>query len=250
MPSRARRLTDRPAGDRALAARLAAEDWEAVGRALDAEGHAVLRLALDPDACRELAGLWDDASRFRSRVDMARFRFGEGEYRYFAYPLPARVAALRALLYARLVPVANRWMQALRRRERYPDTLERFRAACRDAGQTRPTPLLLRYTAGGHNCLHRDLYGPLAFPLQATVLLGRPGTDFTGGEFLLVESRPRAQSRGTVVPLERGDLVVFATHERPVAGARGAFRAAVRHGVSTIRSGARMTLGVIFHDGA
>ncbi len=179
---------------------------------------------------------------------MARHRFGEGEYRYFGRPLPPLVETLRRTLYARLAPIANRMMEALSRPERYPPSLRAFLARCREAGQTRPTPLLLRYEAGGTNRLHQDLYGALAFPLQVTVLLSRPGRDFEGGEFLLLESRPRQQSLGEAIALAQGELVLFPVRERPVPGARATLRAAVRHGVSRVRSGERFALGVIFHD--
>jgi len=179
---------------------------------------------------------------------MARHRFGVGEYKYFAAPLPKPVAELRAALYARLAPLANRWTEALGLAERYPADLDRWLARCAAHGQRRPTPLLLRYTAGGYNCLHQDLYGALAFPLQVTIVLGRPGVDWDGGEFLLVEQRPRMQSRGEAIVLARGEAIVFPNRWRPVAGTRGSYRVTVRHGVSTIRRGERLTLGVIFHD--
>ena len=231
-----------------LDGRLAALDWAAIEADLAARGHALTGPLLDAGECRGLAALWDEPARFRSRVDMARFRFGEGEYRYFADPLPPLVGALRERLYPRLAPIANRWASALGGKERYPDALAGLRTLCARHGQRRPTPLLLRYEAGGYNCLHQDLYGAVAFPLQATVLLSEPGADFTGGEFLLVEQRPRAQSRGEVVPLGRGDAVIFATRHRPAQGARGAYRVTMRHGVSRLRGGTRMTLGIIFHD--
>jgi hypothetical protein len=231
-----------------IRARLARVDWDAAGRALDDTGHARIPRVLDEPQCAELIALYADAARFRSRIDMARYRFGVGEYQYFAEPVPAIVAALREHVYARLAPVANRWASVLGESRRYPAELPAFRAVCARAGQRRPTPLLLRYESGGYNCLHQDLYGPVAFPLQMTFMLSRPGRDFTGGEFLLVEQRPRAQSRGDVVPLEQGEAVIFATRHRPVQGARGAYRATLRHGVSRVTSGLRYTLGVIFHD--
>jgi hypothetical protein len=203
---------------------------------------------LTPEECGGLVALYRDESRFRSRVDMARHRFGIGEYRYFAHPLPPLVDALRTHAYPRLAVIANRWMEALGAPERYPPDLEGLLALCRRHGQTRPTPLLLHYEAGGYNCLHQDLYGEVAFPLQITGFLGRRGLDYTGGEFLLVEQRPRVQSRGEVIDPEQGELLVFPTRYRPVAGARGHYRATVRHGVSRVRSGTRYTLGVIFHD--
>ena len=218
--------------------------------ALDRDGYAVLPGLLAADECRDLVSLYDDRDRFRSRVVMARHGFGEGEYKYLAYPLPPVVEALRRGLYPRLAPVANRWAEQLRLKPNFPDTLDAYLARCHDAGQLRPTPLILKYGPGDYNCLHQDLYGELVFPLQATVLLSRPGEDFAGGEFLLVEQRPRRQSKGEVVPLARGDAVVFPVNHRPVAGARGFYRVTMRHGVSRLRSGARFTLGVIFHDAA
>ncbi len=198
--------------------------------------------------CEELARLYTDETRFRSRVDMARYRFGLGEYKYFAPPLPPLVRQLREVYYPPLAAIANRWQETLGQPERYPPTLAEFLEQCRRAGQTKPTPLLLRYEAGGYNCLHQDLYGDVAFPLQMTCLLSRPGVDFTGGEFLLVEQRPRAQSRGEAIALEQGELVIFTTRRRPARGTRGPYRVVMRHGVSTVRSGVRLTLGVIFHD--
>jgi uncharacterized protein len=205
---------------------------------------------LDPKTCRALAALYDDDTRFRSRVVMQRHNFGRGEYKYFAYPLPEPVSRLREALYPPLATVANAWRAALGEQSRFPPTLDAFLAQCHDAGQTRPTPLLLRYDADDYNCLHQDLYGPLVFPLQLTVLLSEPGTDFTGGEFVLVEQRPRAQSRLVVVPLMQGEAVIFPVHHRPVQGVRGPYRVTMRHGVSRVRSGRRHTLGVIFHDAA
>ncbi len=203
---------------------------------------------LAPSECAELIRLWEDEDRFRARIEMARYRFGEGAYKYFQYPLPELVAELRALLYPPLAAIANRWQEALGERERYPERLEEYLTRCHRAGQTRPTPLLLRYEAGGYNCLHQDLYGDLAFPLQVTCFLSRPDQDYTGGEFLLVEQRPRAQSRGEAIRGEQGEAVIFPTRYRPVRGARGHYRVVMRHGVSTVRSGERCTLGVIFHD--
>jgi uncharacterized protein len=230
-----------------MTARLAAESVS-VERELEASGFATLPQLLDARACALLAAIYADESRFRSRVDMARFRFGLGEYKYFAAPLPEIVCALRSSLYERLAPIANRWGPALGRPAPFPPTLDEFLAVCHRAGQRRPTPLLLSYTTGGHNCLHQDVYGDVVFPLQVVIGLSRPGVDYTGGEFLLVEQRPRAQSRGHAVTIPQGSGVVFATRARPVAGTRGAYRVAMRHGVSTITSGARMTLGIIFHD--
>lgn len=224
-------------------------DWQAVGQALERDGFAVLPRLLDADACAAAAGLWD-AADFRREVVMARHGYGQGVYRYFAEPLPERVAALRRDLYRPLARLANRWVEPLRLPAAFPPTLEGLLRRCRAAGQRRPTPLLLKYGAGDYNCLHQDLYGEVFFPLQAAVLLSAPGRDFEGGEFVLVENRPRRQSVASVVPLERGDAVVFATRERPVAGARGTYRAQLRHGVSRIRRGERLTLGLIFHDAA
>ncbi len=215
---------------------------------LDAHGHAVLPRLLDARRCAELVAMYDEDARFRSRVVMARHGFGRGEYGYFAYPLPEPVARLRAALYPPLATVANRWAEALGSGVRYPGTHDAFLARCRDAGQSRPTPLLLRYGAGDYNCLHQDLYGEHVFPLQVAILLAEPGVDFDGGEFVLTEQRPRMQSRVSVVPLRRGDAVVFAVNERPVRGSRGVYRVRMRHGVSTVRSGSRRTLGIIFHD--
>jgi hypothetical protein len=231
-----------------LAARVAGLPWEAIGAELDARGFATTGPLLDAAECATLAAGYGEDRRFRSRVDMARYRFGLGEYKYFAAPLPEPVATLRERLYPRLAPIANRWMERLGTRERYPNALDGLARLCARHGQTKPTPLLLHYTAGGYNCLHQDLYGAVAFPLQATVLLSDPAADFTGGEFLLVEQRPRAQSAGHVVPLRQGEAVLFATRHRPARGTRGWYRAQLRHGVSEVRSGERYTLGVIFHD--
>jgi uncharacterized protein len=229
-------------------ARLARVDWTSVARSLDELGHAVIPRLLTATECRSVASLWSQPHRFRSHVDMTRHRFGDGEYRYFAAPLPPIVDVLRCEAYVRLAPIANRWSAALGSRERFPDDLAAFVARCAAHGQRRPTPLLLRYTAGGYNCLHQDLYGAIAFPLQLTILLSRPDAEFTGGEILLVEQRPRAQSRGHAIVLAQGDAVIFPNRHRPVAGARGAYRVTVRHGVSDVRSGERRTLGIIFHD--
>jgi hypothetical protein len=231
-----------------VGARLAQLDWTSVARALDENGHAVTPRLLTAAECRGVTSLWSRRDRFRSHVDMMRHRFGAGEYRYFAEPLPPIVDVLRREMYARLAPVANRWAAALGGRERFPDDLATFVAQCAAHGQRRPTPLLLRYTAGGYNCLHQDLYGAIAFPLQVTILLSRPDADFTGGEILLVERRPRAQSRGHAIALGQGQAVIFPNRYRPVAGARGPYRVTVRHGVSDVRSGERRTLGIIFHD--
>lgn len=223
-------------------------DWAEARRALDEQGWAKLPGLLDAQACLDMRGSWAEDARFRSRVVMARHGFGQGEYRYFAYPLPATVAALREALYAPLAVVANQWQAALGREEDYPAAHEDYLARCRAAGQSRPTPLLLRYGPGDYNCLHQDMYGAEAFPLQVAILLSRPGEEFDGGEFLLAEQRPRRQSRATVVPLGQGDAVAFAVSERPVRGSRGWYRTRMKHGVSTVRSGERFTLGLIFHD--
>jgi hypothetical protein len=235
--------------------RLAAVDWNAVDVSLDAQGFAHLPVILEPDECQMLAGLYPQNDRFRSRIDMSRFRFGVGEYKYFAAPLPPVVQSLREEFYSRLAPMANRWGDRLRRKpevrsqkSEFPPSLDDFLARCHAAGQKRPTPLLLSYTAGGYNCLHQDIYGSLAFPLQVVFALNREGEDYQGGDFLLVEQRPRAQSRGHALRIEQGAAIVFATRERPVAGGRGDYRVSMRHGVSTVTSGSRMTLGLIFHD--
>jgi uncharacterized protein len=225
-------------------------DWTRIGEQLDGHGWAVLpklQSASDADA---LARLYAEDDRFRSRVVMARHGFGRGEYKYFKYPLPNAIAGLRAALYSRLVPIANRWNEAMRVAVRYPDAHDDFIERCHQAGQTRPTPLLLQYAEGDFNALHQDVYGDHVFPLQAMMLLSRPDDDFTGGEFVLVEQRPRMQSRAEVVPMTQGDGVVWAVRHRPVRGARGTYRVNMRHGVSRIRSGHRYTVGIIFHDAA
>jgi hypothetical protein len=219
-------------------------DWESVERELDACGYAAPPSAvLDADQCASLIEMYDDERRFRSRIDMARFRFGEGEYKYFASPLPALVSKLRRALYPPLSRVANRWMERLGEADRYPETLDAFVERCAARGQTKPTPLLLRYTAGGYNCLHQDIYGDVAFPLQAVVFLSEPHVDYEGGEFLLVEQRPRAQSMGDIVPARKGGLAIFTTRIRPVRGARGYYRVQMRHGVTRVHRGERLTLG-------
>jgi hypothetical protein len=230
------------------AARLAAADWPRIAAELDERGTATLPGLLDRETCRAIAAAYVDDRKYRSRVVMAKHGFGRGEYRYFAYPLPFDLAALRAALYAGLAPLANRWHERMKLDSRFPATHAEFLARCHAAGQTRPTPLLLRYGAGDFNCLHRDLYGDHVFPLQMAVLLSAPGTDFAGGEFVVTEQRPRMQSRAEVVPLMQGDAVVFAVSERPVHGARGTYRVTHRHGVSRILRGERHTLGVILHD--
>jgi hypothetical protein len=229
-------------------ARLEAADWASVSTHLDAYGWAMLEKLLTPKECKTIAGLYADDRNFRSHVVMARHGFGQGEYKYFSYPLPDRVADLRTALYPRLAPIANRWNESMGIAVRYPDAHADFIKRCHEAGQTRPTPLLLRYTAGDFNALHQDLYGEHVFPLQVAILLSEPDEDFTGGEFVLTEQRPRMQSRAEVVPLRRGDGVVFAVHQRPVQGTRGTYRVKLRHGVSRLRSGHRHTVGVIFHD--
>lgn len=229
--------------------RVASVDWESVAAELDAVGHARLPRFLETRECRALAALWDDAKRFRKRVDLAQHRFGdEGEYQYFAYPLPETVASLRHTLYPPLAKIANAWRERLGSPERHPASLGDFLAHCHREGQTRPTPLLLRYDAGGYNRLHQDLYGAIAFPLQVAFLLSCPERDFSGGEFLLLEQRPREQARVEVVALAQGEAIVFPNRERPVRGPRGDRRVQVRHGVARIHSGQRTTLGAIFHD--
>jgi hypothetical protein len=223
-------------------------DGQPVAADLDTYGCAVLPSVLSREECAALAASYDDESQFRSRVIMASHGFGRGEYKYFAYPLPELVAGLRAALYPRLAPVANRWNEAMGIDVTFPDEHEGFLDRCHRAGQTKPTPLILRYGAGDYNCLHQDVYGDLVFPLQVAFLLSAPGRDFTGGEFVLTEQRPRMQSRAEVVPLGQGDGVIFAVRQRPVRGTRGAYRVNLRHGVSRLRSGQRHTLGIIFHD--
>jgi uncharacterized protein len=229
-------------------AQVAAYDWQALARELDTYGCAVLPRLLSSEECRTIAALYPDESHFRSHVQMARHGFGKGEYRYFKYPLPDLVAGLRTALYPRLARVANAWNGRMRIDERYPDDHASFLARCHAAGQTRPTPLLLQYVSGDFNCLHQDLYGDLAFPIQVAILLSEPGTDFTGGEFVLTEQRPRMQSRAEVVSLRQGDAAAFAVHHRPVQGGKGDYRVNLRHGVSRVRSGMRHTVGIIFHD--
>lgn len=222
-------------------------DWAAAERDLNAHGCALLPGLLSPADCEAMAARYD-GDGFRSTVVMARHGFGRGEYRYFAYPLPDRVAELRTALYAPLAQIANRWNTALGEPTRYPTSHDAYLSVCHAAGQVRPTPLLLRYGPGDYNCLHQDLYGEHVFPLQAAILLSAPGRDFEGGEFVLTEQRPRMQSRVEAVPLRQGDAVVFPVHHRPVQGGRGVYRVNMRHGVSRLRSGRRQTLGIIFHD--
>ncbi|WP_430390195.1 2OG-Fe(II) oxygenase [Dyella sp. 20L07] len=228
--------------------RTRAVDWVRVTEDLDAQGSAILPGLLSAEHCRALAGLYAQDTVFRSRVVMGRYGFGKGEYKYFCYPLPDPVAQLRATLYPQLVPLANCWNERMGIDVRYPSLHADFLDRCHAAGQSRPTPLLLQYGPGDYNCLHQDLYGEHVFPLQAAVLLSQPGRDFSGGEFVLTEQRPRMQSRPDVVPLQQGDAVVFAVHHRPVQGTRGTYRVNLRHGVSRLRSGQRHTLGIIFHD--
>lgn len=229
-------------------ARLGAIDWKAAAATLETRGHAVIPSLLGAEACAGMAALWEDERRFRKRIDMARHRYGAGDYRYFAYPLPEPVAALRHALYPPLALIANAWQESLGRKAHFPPDLEAFLARCHAAGQERPTPLLLRYEAGGWNALHQDVYGAIGFPLQVAILLSEPGRDFEGGAFLLVSQRPRAQSRGEALVLRRGDAIVFANADRPGPGARGPVSWKTRHGVATVESGVRMTLGLIFHD--
>ena len=229
-------------------ARLAALDWAAIEASLWERGYAKTPAMLTPDECAALIAMYGERDRFRSRVVMERFRFGVGDYQYFAAPLPPLVQALRVHAFPPLAAIANRWDQALGSRARHPATLAGLQAVCRRHGQTKPTPLLLHYEAGGYNCLHQDIYGEVVFPLQLTCFLSRRGIDYEGGEFLLVEQRPRAQSRGEAIATEHGEIVIFPTRHRPLQGTRGWYRAALRHGVSTIHRGTRYTLGVIFHD--
>jgi hypothetical protein len=231
-----------------IAARVAAIDWRQATSDLDALGCAVLKGLLSAEECRALAALYPDDTHFRSRVVMGRHGFGRGEYKYFSYPLPNLIAELRPALYAPLHGIANRWNEAMGINIRYPESHDGFLKRCHAAGQVRPTPLLLQYGAGDYNCLHQDLYGEHVFPLQVAILLSEPGRDFSGGEFVLTEQRPRMQSRAEVVPLLQGDAVAFAVHVRPVQGTRGFYRVNMRHGVSRVRSGHRHTVGVIFHD--
>jgi hypothetical protein len=232
------------------AARLAALDWPALTENLDQSGFATTPPLLTPLECHDLIALYGEADRFRRRVVMAQHGYGQGEYQYFAYPLPVLMAELRAAFYESLAPVANRWSELLKEARRFPPRLEDFLAECHAAGQTRPTPLMLKYGPGDYNRLHQDLYGEYVFPLQITFLLSAPDGDFTGGEFVLTEQRPRQQSRVQVVPLQQGQAVIFAVHHRPAEGARGVTRANLRHGVSTLTRGERFTLGLIFHDAA
>jgi uncharacterized protein len=239
-------LTTTSAND--VADRVNTLDWERVSQDLDAQGCATIEGLIAPAECAALAGLYSVDGIFRRRVVMSRHGFGRGEYKYFSYPLPDMLAGLRTSIYSHLVPIANRWNTVMGIDVRYPAQHAEFLARCHDAGQRLPTPLLLRYEAGDYNCLHQDLYGEHVFPLQVTILLSEPGRDFTGGEFVLTEQRPRMQSRAEVAPLRQGDAVVFAVHQRPVKGKRGFVRVHMRHGVSRLRTGHRHTVGIIFHD--
>jgi len=237
-------LSQREANDE----RLERFDWSYIATELNERGCATLPQLLGESECAAISQLYDDDSRFRSRIIMSRHGYGKGEYQYFRYPLPPLVATLRGALYRRLVSVANAWHAAMKLETRFPQDHAEFIERCHVAGQLRPTPLVLRYTAGDYNCLHQDLYGEHVFPLQVAVLLSQPQHDFAGGELVLTEQRPRMQSRVEVVPLAQGDAVVFAVHQRPVAGTRGVYRVNMRHGVSRLRTGRRHTLGIIFHD--
>ena len=241
------RLTDSPS--QPIASRIDAIDWQTALSELDERGSTVIQGLLGTGRCDHIAGQYANESLYRSRVVMARHNFGRGEYKYFRYPLPDPVQPLRSALYPHLAPLANQWNARMGIEVQYPATHEAFLARCHDAGQTRPTPLLLKYGPGDYNCLHQDLYGEHVFPLQVAILLSEPGRDFSGGEFVLTEQRPRMQSRVEVVPLRQGDAVIFAVNQRPVAGSRGSYRVTMRHGVSRMRHGQRHTLGIIFHDG-
>jgi hypothetical protein len=231
-----------------LTANIASLDWTSIEAQLTDSGHATTGPLLTSEQCRELAAGYEDPAHFRSRIVMSRHGFGRGEYQYYSYPLPPIIQTLRDALYPPLACVANNWNQALGNSVAFPAEHSVFKQLCHQAGQTRPTPLLLKYDQGDYNCLHQDLYGSLVFPLQVAFLLSNPARDFTGGEFVLTEQRPRMQSRASVVPLRQGEAVIFAVNHRPQRGTRGVYRVALRHGVSTIRSGRRFTLGVIFHD--
>ncbi|SHN26707.1 hypothetical protein SAMN05192549_106338 [Duganella sacchari] len=244
-PLAARKAVGAAAG---IAVHVAGLDWQAIADELNVHGYAILPGMLTADECAAMAAQYAQPQLFRSRVVMAQHGFGRGEYQYFRYPLPSTIAALRQALYGPLAAIANRWHELMELPARFPAEHNEFLARCHAAGQQRPTPLLLEYTAGDYNCLHQDLYGEHVFPLQAAVLLSQPGKDFEGGEFVLTEQRPRMQSRVEVVPLKRGDMVIFAVHQRPVQGTRGVYRVNLRHGVSRLRAGARHTLGIIFHD--
>jgi len=231
-----------------ISTRIQSVDRDRLARDLDGNGAAVLEHLLSPQGCRALAELYSNDEFFRSRVVMARHGFGRGEYKYFADPLPEPIASLRTALYPNLAPIANRWNDAMAIDIQYPEQHADFLKRCHNDGQEKPTPLLLKYSQGDYNCLHQDLYGEHVFPIQVAILLSEPGEDFTGGEFVLTEQRPRMQSRAEVVSLRQGDAVAFAVHHRPVKGSRGFYRVNMRHGVSRLRSGHRYTLGIIFHD--
>lgn len=231
-----------------ISKRIERVDWQRVSQDLDAQGSAIVAALVSPEECSELAALYPRDELFRSHIVMGRHGFGRGEYKYFRYPLPHLIQEFRAAVYPRLVPIANRWNEAMKIGVQFPENHSEFLERCHRSGQIRPTPLLLRYGAEDYNCLHQDLYGQHVFPLQLAILLSEPGRDFTGGEFVMTEQRPRMQSRAIVVPLRQGDGVVFAVRERPVQGTRGVYRVNLRHGVSRVRSGRRHTLGVIFHD--
>jgi hypothetical protein len=231
-----------------IESRVAALDWEAIRAGLDGNGAATSGVLLTGEECAALAKNYDHAEQYRNRVIMARHGFGRGEYQYFAYPLPTLVRDLREALYTRLAPIANAWNEAMGTNIRYPGSHAEYMETCHREGQKKPTPLILKYGEGDYNCLHQDLYGELVFPFQVAFLLSRPDADFTGGEFVLTEQRPRMQSRAEVVQLRQGEGVIFPVHHRPVQGARGIYRTAMRHGVSRVRSGQRFVLGIIFHD--
>jgi hypothetical protein len=239
---------DATASPELIAERVKTFDWERVSQELHAQGNAVLKRLLSPQECQALAALYPRDDLFRSRIVMGKHGFGRGEYKYFKHPLPSLIAELRTAIYPQLVPIANSWNTAMGINSTYPEKHAEFLERCHQAGQLKPTPLLLQYGAGDYNCLHQDLYGEHVFPLQATILLSEPGHDFQGGEFVMTEQRPRMQSRPEVVPLRQGDGVVFAVHNRPVQGTRGVYRVNLRHGVSRVRSGHRHTVGIIFHD--
>lgn len=225
-------------------------DWARIGADLDARGFAMTGKLLDADACAALAGLYPHADAFRSHIIMARHGFGQGEYKYFSYPLPDVIGSLRKAVYPHLVPIANRWAELMNQTQRFPDTLEAMLERCHQAGQSRPTPLLLKYKADDYNCLHQDLYGEHVFPMQLVICLNEPGEDFEGGEFVVVEQRPRMQSKAEIVPLSRGEGAIFAVSHRPHKGSKGYYRVNLKHGVSRLRSGNRHTCGIIFHDAA
>ena len=247
-PALQSRRNAQPDDARDITERIDGIDWTAIGARLDADGFAIIPKLLDIDQCSTIASLYPDEKRFRSHVHMARHGFGRGEYKYFSYPLPQLIAEMRPKLYEQLHSIASRWNEAMGIEISYPKSHAAFLKRCHDAGQAKPTPLLLQYQEGDYNCLHQDLYGEHVFPLQVAILLSEPGRDFEGGEFVLIEQRPRMQSRAEVVPLRQGDGVAFAVHHRSVAGTRGTYRVNLRHGVSRLRSGRRHTLGVIFHD--